>query len=224
MYKSFEKNNEGKDYIVGDVHGEFKELELSLKKIKFNPKVDRLFSVGDLVNRGKNSEKIFEWMHYDWFFPISGNHEKMVLDILRNPNSIFAHKFTTQLGKWLLNLNNKEKNILSRYFESLPVLQSVVLNNGKLAGIVHAHIPFESWKDTVDNINDAQVQNYCLSTTDSIHLDENENIIDLEILFVGHMAQKKIIHTANTMIIDTGSGYPNRKLSILDMNSQKKVN
>ena len=39
-------------YVIGDVQGCYDELMLLCKKIKFNPKKDKLIFAGDLVNRG----------------------------------------------------------------------------------------------------------------------------------------------------------------------------
>ena len=45
----------GNDYIVGDIHGCYDELQSLLKFVNFNKNVDRLFCVGDLVHRGPKS-------------------------------------------------------------------------------------------------------------------------------------------------------------------------
>ena len=37
-------------YVIGDVQGCYDELMLLCKKIKFNPKKDKLIFAGDLVN------------------------------------------------------------------------------------------------------------------------------------------------------------------------------
>ena len=48
----FTINKIGKDYVVGDIHGMFKALYKNLESMNFNFKTDRLFSVGDLCDRG----------------------------------------------------------------------------------------------------------------------------------------------------------------------------
>ena len=50
--QSFEENRQGRDFVVGDVHGEFGVLENALEQIQFDFQVDRLFCVGDLIDRG----------------------------------------------------------------------------------------------------------------------------------------------------------------------------
>lgn len=53
----FSKNNTGQDYVVGDIHGCYELLMTRLDAMKFDRKHDRLFSVGDLVDRGRDSFK-----------------------------------------------------------------------------------------------------------------------------------------------------------------------
>ena len=49
-------NENGRDLVVGDVHGCFRTLDHALSEFGFDPSRDRLFGVGDLVNRGPHSE------------------------------------------------------------------------------------------------------------------------------------------------------------------------
>lgn len=50
--ESFQENLDGKDYIIGDIHGCYDELIIALRYINFNFDHDRLFCVGDVVDRG----------------------------------------------------------------------------------------------------------------------------------------------------------------------------
>ena len=64
------RNEQGRDFAVGDVHGCFTRLQDSLGRMGFDASRDRLFSVGDLVDRGPESEAALEWLAQPWFFAV----------------------------------------------------------------------------------------------------------------------------------------------------------
>ena len=123
--RHYEFNEKGKDYVVGDIHGEFRKLKSILEEIKFNFKKDRLFSVGDLCDRGNHSEDILKWMNYDWFVPVMGNHEVMIL------NHFYGYldeDFMRKLkATWFLDL----KKVL-KYLPKLIFLHPNALKTSKL--------------------------------------------------------------------------------------------
>ena len=49
-------------YAIGDLQGCFFSFQDLLKKIQFNPAHDRLWFVGDLINRGPGSLNVMRWM------------------------------------------------------------------------------------------------------------------------------------------------------------------
>ena len=57
----------GRDWVVGDVHGCFHTLRQALIDTGFEHGRDRLFSVGDLINRGPNSIEALEWLDDERF-------------------------------------------------------------------------------------------------------------------------------------------------------------
>ena len=64
----FGLNEDGRDFVVGDIHGMFQHLTELLEQIEFDEGSDRLFSVGDLVDRGPESHRALEWLDKPWFY------------------------------------------------------------------------------------------------------------------------------------------------------------
>jgi len=65
------------DYIVGDVQGCISSLKKLLTKINFSYNSDRLFFLGDVVNRGENNLETMKFIlsHQDNFEMVLGNHD-----------------------------------------------------------------------------------------------------------------------------------------------------
>ena len=60
--RAFARNERGRDFVVGDIHGMFSALENFLEELSFDPGRDRLFSVGDLIDRGPESDPVLQWL------------------------------------------------------------------------------------------------------------------------------------------------------------------
>lgn len=74
-----EVNARGRDFIVGDLHGCRSMLDTMLFHVGFDRTKDRLFSTGDLVDRGPDSEGCLELLREPWFYPVLGNHDAMLI-------------------------------------------------------------------------------------------------------------------------------------------------
>lgn len=61
-YAKYRANILGRDFVVGDIHGEFSKLSKLLSLVGFDEHSDRLFSVGDLVDRGPESRQVEHWL------------------------------------------------------------------------------------------------------------------------------------------------------------------
>ena len=64
-------------YVVGDIQGCFEPFQHLLKQVRFNPDKDRLWSTGDLINRGPQNLETLRWFytHRDNVTVVLGNHD-----------------------------------------------------------------------------------------------------------------------------------------------------
>ena len=68
-------------WVIGDVHGCWLTLQKLLDKIRWKPKVDSLWFVGDLVNRGPSSLEVLRWAreNSERLVVVLGNHDLHLL-------------------------------------------------------------------------------------------------------------------------------------------------
>lgn len=64
-------------YAIGDIQGCYHAFQALLARIQFNPKLDQLWLVGDLINRGSGSLEVLRWCyaHQDSLKVVLGNHD-----------------------------------------------------------------------------------------------------------------------------------------------------
>jgi len=70
-------------YAIGDIQGCHFSFQHLLSEIQFNPTRDRLWLVGDIVNRGSGSLEVLRWVyqHRDVINLVLGNHDLHALTV-----------------------------------------------------------------------------------------------------------------------------------------------
>lgn len=82
-------------YAIGDIQGCYHAFQALLARINFNSKVDELWLVGDLINRGSGSLEVLRWCyeHQDNLKVVLGNHDLHALVVAAG--FVKAHKGDT---------------------------------------------------------------------------------------------------------------------------------
>jgi serine/threonine protein phosphatase 1 len=225
MLHHHSRNLAGKDYAVGDIHGAFAKLRGALAAINFDPLSDRLFSVGDLVDRGPDSDEVLDWLAKPWFIPVRGNHEQMAIDFARG--GLDAHLYNTNGGGW--NISNPP-HVRTQYadaFDALPFAIEVETAQG-LVGIVHAECVLSDWADMQGALADPNGESFRDATIwsrDRWTNDRHDSIEGVRAVVVGHTPLVRYSSLGNTIYIDTGAwiARENRQFTILDLATLRPV-
>jgi serine/threonine protein phosphatase 1 len=145
--KHFQPNTTGRDFVVGDIHGCYHLLLAEMSKVKFDKKQDRLFSVGDLIDRGPDSLQCLLLINEPWFFANRGNHEDMLIESFSHSyclQRVGKHVWLSNGGDWSndcaqqladnnVNIDQFLDNVLN-----MPLVTVVHKQNGQRINIVHA--------------------------------------------------------------------------------------
>jgi len=188
--------------VVSDLHGMYDLLIAHLARIEFNKDADRLFSVGDLIDRGPDSERCIRLLDENWFYSVRGNHEQMMLDSFKSGD---YKLWLANGGLWIAGRIGVEKD----YFEDLAESMPLAIQVGNI-GIVHAEPPYD-W----DLIEECQPENLIWSR--SKVMNNNPDIINnIGQVYAGHTIIPCPVELGNVKYIDTGA-YSNGRLTVLEM-------
>lgn len=149
--KHLPKNNHGKDYIIGDLHGHVDILFETLDHLNFNPTTDRVIATGDLIDRGPNNIECILLLEQPWFHSVKGNHEQFAehssIDFIRQC-------WFRNGGSWAYDLLHTDEWMTHKdTISNLPT--AIVVGSGRHRyNVIHAEPPHTKWRmndTTFDN-------------------------------------------------------------------------
>lgn len=212
-FKFFTKNKHGRDFVVGDIHGMFSSFVKLLEQADFDETADRVFAVGDLIDRGAESHRAMEFLNKPWFFSIMGNHEVLLIDS-EYDKGMYSSWVGHCGGDWWNNIPIRLRPRIRKKLAKLPIAIEVETHYGNV-GIVHADVPMHmAWPYFVQELTKSkEIRNYSLWSRKRykrIVSHSNSHIPDIagiDLVVVGHTPVVEPLHKGNVYFIDTGATY-----------------
>ncbi len=220
----FGVNADGRDFVVGDIHGMFDALRELLAGVNFDATRDRLFSVGDLVDRGPDSAQALEWLTQPWFFACRGNHEQFVLD--SDDPEQFELWINHNGGEWWLEVEASERERFVAAVRDMPLAMEVCTRAGTV-GIVHADVPpLMSWDGFMTRLEsgDEDAMFYAMWSRNRIAGVVSSLPVRGRVtrVYCGHTPTRSTVLVDNVHYIDTGAvycseGYEDARLNLVEI-------
>lgn len=211
-------NTQGRDFIVGDLHGCYVELIERMQQVRFDEEKDRLFCVGDLIDRGRDSPACIRLLDEPWFFCVRGNHEEMLIEYIGGNYGALS-MWLSNGGQWVLD--QKLKDIIG-WYNKLKTLPLVIHVEGQF-NVLHA----EWYKGQVELMHgkfglDDQAT---LQWGRSYIKDRKHNLpysgqLTLR-TYVGHTPVRQTTEHGPFMFIDTGACFNDGFLTIVEHGRQQ---
>lgn len=226
IVRRFPLNTVGRDFAVGDIHGHFTLLQEALAAIGFDPTRDRLFAVGDLVDRGPECEQALAWLGMPWFASVRGNHD----DYVCRYDSCQVGNWLVNGGLWFQGLLPAEKAEYATWFRDLPIAIQVETPGGPV-GLVHADCPGGSWPEMLDALEALEggalrdLRNACMWSRKR-HESRDQSVIEgVRVVVVGHTPLDAPEKLGNVIHIDTAGWCPQAGgyFTLLDLHTLQAV-
>ncbi|MBR9828676.1 MAG: metallophosphoesterase [Oceanospirillales bacterium] len=207
-------NQKGRDFVVGDVHGWLEPLQAELDALCFNPECDRLFSVGDLINRGPDSAACLLLTQEPWFHAVRGNHEQILFDWLADPAGVDVDAWMRYGGRaWLgrgpehFFARNTALRVHAEYLANvMPWVIELSLADGRRVAISHSSLPAEEWLELQLRLPQEASLRESLIWDRPVKASGFERTVEgIDLCVHGHVVVPRILRRGNGIYIDTGA-------------------
>jgi serine/threonine protein phosphatase 1 len=207
-------NLAGRDFVVGDLHGCVEALRYLLREVEFDTSRDRLFSVGDLVDRGEREqcEQALALIDKPWFYAVLGNHEDALCAVAEG--RMPRNRWYGIGGGWAQTVPD---DVLSRYARELRKLPlaRVVGEGEKRFNVLHAEF-FGSDAELDAGQFDPEVRERMLWGRELVLATGETPRYPLSLTFCGHTPVREVRQIGSQVFIDTGAFITEGRLTMVE--------
>lgn len=220
VFQSFPANKDGRDFVCGDVHGQWAQLQQALNRIAFDTQHDRLFVLGDLVDRGEQSREVFTLLEEPWFFSIRGNHEQLMFDAMEKQLPQDVGMWSEQGGNtWVKSPNELLSEVsfmtlVNQQREVMPWAIELALKDGRKIGLVHAEVSIPQWDIFAAQLQTkegAQLRYKSIWSRQIREVGYESGVSGIDLCVHGHCMFKEPVRQFNRCYIDTGAYLTKKK-------------
>ncbi|MBN3814237.1 metallophosphoesterase [Paraburkholderia sp. Ac-20347] len=209
-------NRLGRDFVVGDLHGCVSALEQLLGEVEFDAGRDRLFSVGDLIDRGEQSERALALLEHDWFHAVQGNHEEALCAVV--DGRLPRERWYEVGGDWARSLSDGELAVHAARLRLLPLVRIVGEGDARF-NILHAEFRGNDDQLAAGHF-EAAVRRRLLWGRD-LAFSVSPSQQALSTTYCGHTTMREVRRIGAHMFIDTGACSPGGKLTLVEAGTSR---
>ena len=210
-------NRKGRDFAVGDLHGMLDAFLEALDRVAFNSTVDRIFSVGDLIDRGPRCFETLKLVEQPWFYAVRGNHEQMMLDATTAQGFVF---WQSNGGNWILG--EEGENWIKAYALASALPFAIMIERVEVPlkadpiVISHSDLPVTDGLLLEESLQDDANCKRILWSRKGVLSDSNVRVKNIHAAIHGHSPISAVKRLGTAIYIDTGCVYGG-PLTLLDL-------
>ncbi|ARU56675.1 diadenosine tetraphosphatase-like protein [Oleiphilus messinensis] len=205
LFVKFDENESGRDFFVGDIHGHYSELMRLLEQRHFNFDQDRLFSVGDIIDRGPENEQCIDLLNKHWFFACLGNHEWLMIGGILYADAMDLALQRQHGGLWMDDHDHDQLTEWAQLIQSTCPAAMEIDSGKSTIGVTHNIVAGDNWS-VMKKLKLAQLDS-CLWNRNRFYAAQSGAQVDpiknVDLVISGHNACVEVVQAANQIYIDT---------------------
>ncbi|HTH62593.1 MAG TPA: metallophosphoesterase [Paraburkholderia sp.] len=204
-------NTVGRDFVVGDLHGCVDALRFLLRDIGFDAARDRLFSVGDLIDRGTQNDDALALIDKPWFYPVLGNHEDALCAVV--DGRLSRRHWYAIGGTWAADVPDSELADYARRLRELPLVRVVGRGHARF-NVLHAEFFGDDAELDAGGFDDAVREQLLWGR--ELALGRGVAQPGLSLTYCGHTPMREVKRIGAQEFIDTGAFIAEGRLTIVE--------